>query len=337
MLSLKEALSKNRLVLDGAMGTELEACIPKDSKIQPRKHPLWSGLVLLNEPNLIKNVHYNYLEQADVDALISSTYQISYPSLKEHTDLDDEQIRGIWKKSIDVVEDAILQYRSKNSNSKKKIYIIGSIGPYATYLADGSEYTGDYKNASDSDIELYHQPLLEYFLGDDRVDTIGFETIPSFQEVKVVLKLLSHLFAEQEKRKYYYISFNFDEATITDGTPTEVVISYIDSFLDKYPFLRKYMVGLGLNCIDYHKIGSIVAKINDSQTSAQKPLFPLIVYPNFTIKYVPEEDDYRAYKDIEKWKELVSEWVTIPNVRMIGGCCSTSPKEIKEVRRIIGT
>ncbi|KAK6459141.1 AdoMet-homocysteine methyltransferase [Scheffersomyces xylosifermentans] len=333
--SIKEAIDQGKLVLDGALGTELEALIPKDSDTQPRKHPLWSGLVLLNQPELVSQIHYNYLKEADVDIVISSTYQISYASLKKYTELTDLDIRDLWKRSITVIVDAIEKYRKEQKLSNKKTYVVGSIGPYASFLADGSEYTGDYKGTTGEEIEKYHLPLLQYFISDERVDAIGFETVPNFTEMKSIIKILGEEFKEKKNRKFFYISFNFDTDTLTDGTPTGDVIEYLNNALENNPILREYMLGIGLNCVDYRKITGIVSKINSIQQSNKSLLYQFIVYPNLAMEYYAEDDEYKAHKDINQWRSLVEEWLRIENVRVVGGCCSTSPAEIREVRELI--
>ena len=70
---LKERLEKQKvLVLDGALATELEArgCDINDA--------LWSAKVLMEQPELIRQVHYDYYA-AGADIGISASYQATIP------------------------------------------------------------------------------------------------------------------------------------------------------------------------------------------------------------------------------------------------------------------
>lgn len=331
---IKSQISTTRLVMDGALGTELEALIPKLSDIQPKLNPLWSGMVLLNQPELVQQVHYNYLKQSEVDMLITSTYQVSYDSLHKYTDLDDPGIYKVWDRSVKVIQSAIAQHRQE-TKCTRHVSTIGSIGPYATFLADGSEYTGVYKNVTEEELETYHLPLTKFFLGHKDVDAIAFETIPTFLELKAILKMMARLL-EEGQRKYFYVSFNFlTDRGFGDRTSVKQAMTYVVSQLAENELLRKYFLGVGLNCLDYKYITSIVEQIVDICNKEDDMDLPVIVYPNLGFFYDEEHDEYRVNKDMKRWETLVREWLGFDNVRVIGGCCSTLPVEIKVVREIV--
>ncbi|KAK6199240.1 AdoMet-homocysteine methyltransferase [Scheffersomyces amazonensis] len=324
MSDLRDILKAKRLVLDGALGTELERIIPKNDEYQPRRNPLWSGQVLLNKPELVELVHQSYLDISDVDMLITSTYQTSYQSLQKFGRLNNTEITDLWARSVAVIESAIAK-----SSTNRKIYVVGSIGPYATLLCDGSEYTGDYKQDDNNKLEDiivdYYRPLYEYWVKNDRIDVIGFETIPNFTELKSIIKLVKSI----SPKKLFYISFNFkDDTQLVDGTPINQVLEYI---VDQIPYIESQLLAIGLNCIDYRKITAIVTKIN----KLQGDIFNLIIYPNLGFEYSDDIGEYRANKREDHWIASIKEWLKFANVRVIGGCCSTDPSDIKQVRQLI--
>ncbi|KAK6462479.1 AdoMet-homocysteine methyltransferase [Scheffersomyces coipomensis] len=330
MVDVKEILKSKRLVLDGALGTELERLIPKDDENQPRRNSLWSGYVLLKQPELVEQVHQSYLQESQVDLLITSTYQTSYMSLKIFAKLSDEEIIQLWDKSITVIESAI-----EKSGIEKPIYIIGSIGPYASYLCDGSEYTGDYKQVQPKELIKYHQPLYEYFINHSKVDIIGFETIPNFVELESIFELI---IINPNPKKLFYISFNFNnDNELVDGSLIETVILYIIHQLKLNQSLLTNFLGIGLNCIDYRKITSIITKINSiiSLHGDQINDLNLIIYPNLGFEYSDETDDYRVNKQETHWIKSIKEWLQFSNVRIIGGCCSTDPYDIQQIRELV--
>ena len=53
-----------------------------------------------------------------------------------------------------------------------------SVGPFAVTLANGSEYTGDYRGTSAEEIAGVHRPRIAALL-DAGPDLLALETIPS--------------------------------------------------------------------------------------------------------------------------------------------------------------
>lgn len=106
---IKEILKSKTLVMDGALGTELEDMVPKDSKFQPRYHSLWSGTVLLNQPDLVYEVHRKYLEEG-CDIILTSSYQLSFQGLEDQLGASLEKAQEIWDKSVAVADKAIRDY-----------------------------------------------------------------------------------------------------------------------------------------------------------------------------------------------------------------------------------
>ena len=90
--------------------------------------------------------------------------------------------------------------------------------PYAAYLADGSEYNGNYQ-LTQEEYQAFHRPRIQALLSAGS-DFLGIETIPNVAEAKALLDLLATEFPQTEA----YISFTAqDDKHISDGTPIEEV------------------------------------------------------------------------------------------------------------------
>ena len=122
-------MKKEIKLLDGSLSYPLE------KKGYNLNKKLWTGDALINDPSAIKKIHKDYLV-AGVDFISTSTYQISYRVLKE-MGYNHNEIKDIFKRSVDLVQDAI-----EETKIKRKVKIVGSYGPYGASLSDGSEYTG---------------------------------------------------------------------------------------------------------------------------------------------------------------------------------------------------
>ena len=64
----------------------------------------------------------------------------------------------------------------------------GSVGPYGTVLADGSEYRGDYDPGAAAFRDV-HAPRIEALLAAG-VDLLALETIPTLREAEVLVDLV---------------------------------------------------------------------------------------------------------------------------------------------------
>lgn len=331
---MKEVLSEipgnQQLVLDGALGTELESIIPPTSKLQPKNDPLWSTRVLINDPKLVEEVHYRYLMSGS-NIITTCTYQASLNGLLKYGDqFSKEDALGLWQKSVDVAKSAARRYYKEHSQTQK-VLIAGSIGPYGAYLADGSEYTGNYGDFSNEHLEKFHFDLMKFLILNKDVDLIGVETVPSLREFKVLFKLFLKLSGKYNSTKKIYFSFNFkNEHELCDGSSMEKVFFFLNKHLAKTPVLAKSVLAIGCNCVDYKLVTSILDQFKYLNTFE----IPAIVYPNFGFAYNKETGNYEAHKDLDNWKRLANEWLDY-NVKIIGGCCSTGPQEIKIISDLL--
>jgi homocysteine S-methyltransferase len=166
-------------VLDGAMATELEArgCNLADS--------LWSAKVLVENPELIREVHLDYF-RAGAQVAITASYQAT-PAGFAARGLDEAQSRALIGKSVELARKAREAYLAENPHAGT-LLVAGSVGPYGAYLADGSEYRGDYVRSAE-EFTAFHRPRVEALL-DAGADLLACETLPSFAEIKALAALL---------------------------------------------------------------------------------------------------------------------------------------------------
>ncbi|KAI5951582.1 SAM4 [Candida jiufengensis] len=301
-----------KVIIDGALGTELEKLIDPTASYLPSKSPLWSGQVLIDAPQLIEKVHQNYIESG-ANLLITSTYQLSYGSLKKHTKLNDKEITELWQNSINVAEEA--KSKAKKHSDLDKIFIAGSMGPYAAYLANGSEYTGDYGEVKDEELRNFHEPMIDFFYNNDKVDLILFETIPNFQELRVVNEIM-----QKYPNKDYVLSITCQtNDKLTDGTPLSKIKEYLDN-----NYKSKI---LGINCVDYILVDKIISHF---------PAYKFYIYPNLGFEYDSKIHQFKPKdhgSDIT-WEKFIKNLHKNNNVIGIGGCCNTGPEEINQIYEI---
>src|SRR3954465_4394030 len=161
---------RGAVVPDGAMGTELER---RGADV---RDPLWSARVLLETPDLVREVHEAYFA-VGADVAISASYQATFAGL-ERRGLDRAAAGDVMRSSVSIARDAAGDGR----------IVAASVGPYGAYLGNGAEYTGDYDLDEDGLLE-FHSPRLET-LAEARPDVFAVETIPSIVEARALVRAL---------------------------------------------------------------------------------------------------------------------------------------------------
>ncbi len=291
------------VLLDGAMATELEArgCDLADS--------LWSAKVLMENPQLIYDVHLDYFRAGALVA-ITASYQAT-PEGFAARGLDEAQSRALIARSVELARQARDAYRAENP-AAKGLLIAGSVGPYGAYLADGSEYRGDYQRSAQV-FQDFHRPRIEALL-EAGADLLACETLPSFDEIRALAQLLVEYPVAQA-----WFSFTLrDSQHLSDGTPLRDVLA----FLTDYP----QILAVGINCIALENTVDALSYLH-SQTS-----LPLVVYPNSGEHYDAVTKTWHHHGEACATLEgYLPQWLAA-GAKLIGGCCRTSPKDIAALK-----
>lgn len=299
--------SRHVVVLDGGLATELEerGCDLLD--------PLWSGKVLLENPDMIQGVEESYMA-AGARCVITASYQVTPQSLMEHRQLSETAAVAAIEESVKIAQRARAQYQADNP-AAGHIFIAGSVGPYGAYLSDGSEYRGDYTRTTE-EFHAFHRPRINALLRAG-AEVLAIETQPSADEVRALLALLQ---AEHPTCRAW-VSFTTSRTSpadsISDGT----------KFADIIPLLEAapQIIAVGVNCIPMAEAAAVLAHLHTLTT------MPLVVYTNAGESYDPVT---------KKWCPIVTQdgttlslaalaklWADL-GARLIGGCCRTGPRDI---------
>ena len=171
------------LILDGAMATELErrGCDLRD--------PLWSAKVLLEAPELIWRVHSDYF-CAGADIAITASYQATVDGFMRRG-LGREESLDLLRRSVRLALEARDAFWREPANriGRPRPLVAASVGPYGAFLADGSEYRGDY-GLSEAELMDFHRPRMTTLL-EAGPDLLACETLPCFVEARALVRLLA--------------------------------------------------------------------------------------------------------------------------------------------------
>lgn len=307
-----------RVILDGALATELErrGAVLDD--------PLWSARILLEEPDLIRQVHLDYFE-AGADCATTASYQATVPGLVA-AGYSEAKALGVIARSVEIAQDARnafwagrhgeVSFKGRFQDLRRARaeraypFIAGSIGPYGAYLADGSEYRGDY-GLSEDELVDFHRPRMRALV-EAGPDIIACETIPCLVEARALARLLAEFPGMPA-----WVSFSArNGAYNSQGEP----VADCARFLDGVP----QVVAVGINCTAPRYIGSLVGEIRGATAK------PVLVYPNSGEKFDPASRSWEGDGPDISFAALSQEW-TAAGVKIIGGCCRTTPEDIADL------
>ncbi len=216
------------VMLDGGLATELE------KRGADLDHDLWSAKILFDAPEMISQVHADFL-QAGADIITTSSYQASFEGFHQ-AGYRHGQAERLMRLSIDLALLARETFwaRSEYRQQRMRPLVAASIGPYGACLHDGSEYHGNYGLDKDTLIDL-HRPRMEV-LADTGADLFAFETIPSLLEAEALLELIREF-----PGKCAWLSYSCrDEENSSHGERFSDCVALAES--------SDQIVAVGLNC-----------------------------------------------------------------------------------------
>jgi len=289
------------LVIDGALATELErrGCDLKDD--------LWSAKILLEQPEIIRQVHLDYFK-AGADCAITTSYQATIEGFTKRGLTESEAI-ALIQKSVKLANQARDEFWADESNraNRSKPFVAASVGPYGAFLADGSEYRGNY-GVSEKELMDFHRPRMKALI-EAGADMLACETIPCLIEAQAIAKLLKEF-----PNITAWISFTArDEKHISEGQ----VFADCVRQLEDHP----QIAAIGINCTSPKYIPSL---IREAKNETEKPI---LVYPNSGETYDAAKNDWNGDPVFYSFGEQAWEWYNA-GARLIGGCCRTTPEDI---------
>jgi homocysteine S-methyltransferase len=291
------------IVLDGALATELER------RGADLVDPLWSAKYLVEQPELIRQVHREYFN-AGADVATTATYQASFEGFgRRGFDLAAaaDLMRGAVTLAIEARDD--FWALPENRQGRLRPLVAASIGPYGAFLADGSEYRGRY-GLSESELKAFHRPRLEV-LAEAGADLLAFETIPCLGEALALAELLTEFPSLSA-----WMSFSCQ-----DGRRNCEGQLVAECAAALQPFTQ--IAALGVNCTRPEHLASLLRHMG-ARTDK-----PLLAYPNSGEQYDPVAKTWLGCA--EGFAARSRSWFEA-GARLIGGCCRTTPGDIAVLR-----
>ncbi len=291
------------VILDGAMATELER------RGADLNDPLWSARLLLEQPELIEALHYDYFV-AGADVAITASYQASFAGFAARG-LDAAQAAGLMRRSVELAQAARARFlAAPEAAGRARPLVAASVGPYGAVLHDGSEYRGDYGLRAD-ELAEWHRPRLAV-LAASGADLLACETIPSIVEVEALVGLLD----EFALPAWLSVTAR-DGAHLSDGTPIAAVAALAEACAP--------VVAVGVNCTAPRFIEALLKALRQATDK------PLLCYPNSGETWDAAAGCWLPGTAVTDLGPPARRWFAA-GARLIGGCCRTTPADIASLR-----
>lgn len=293
-----ELLKKRILLLDGAMGTQLQNKKLTHSDFDGKEHYACYDFLSLTRPDIIKNIHKEYLD-AGADIITTNTICANSIDLSKYN-LSDK-VYKINKRASIIAKECANNYCNK--------FVAGSIGPTQECISITSKLNLDKLKY------IYYEQAIGLIEG--ACDLILIETCIDLLNIKAAVIGVNKAKIETKKEIPIMISISLmDNGKLLSGEDIEIVYN---SLITYNP------LAFGINC----SIGPIKVKKYIHKLSMISQL-PVILYPNAGIP-----DKNGKYNETpSSFKKYMKEYVNNGWVNIIGGCCGTTPEHIRLLKEI---
>ena len=306
--SFLDEIEKRIILFDGAMGTEIQKLKPKTQDFPDNKDGFNDGLVL-TRPEWIKNIHRSYLE-AGSDCIETNTFGSNQIKLQEYG--FGEKTVSMNKLAAEVANNVTKEF----ANEKK--YVVGSMGPTGYLPSSNDPDLGNIKlNTIIEAFDLQAQGLI---LGG--VDVLLIETSQDILEVKLAITGSFNAMKRTGKKIPIISNVTLDKyGKMLLGTNIQSAYTTVSDM---------GISVFGLNC----STGPAEMESSIRWLDEQNEL-PILVMPNAGMpineggtavyKMTSNDMSHHLGEFLHKYKR----------VRMIGGCCGTTPEHIRELKNTL--
>ena len=317
---LLERLDSSILVLDGAMGTMVQALKLSEEAMRGdrfRDHTKelarFVDVLALTHADALVDIHRAYYE-AGADIVTTNTFGAS-PVGMEEFDLPAELTRELNLAAAECARRAADEYSRKG----KPRFVAGSIGPTTKQMAIST----DVEDASarsvtfDHMVDSYQQQVAALVEGG--VDVLLVETVIDTLNLKACLFAIQNHFDETGTSIPVMVSGTFTESGVT-FVSSQSVAAFWHS-VSHFPLLS-----VGLNCaLGPEPMRPLVEELAGI-SSCYISCHPNAGLPDEMGQYVLTPD---------KMSSIMAEFVEQGWINILGGCCGTTPNHVREFSRLV--
>ena len=318
---LIQLLEKRILVLDGAMGTMIQAHKLQEEDFRgPRFADHGSSLqgnndlLSLTQPEIIQSIHRAYLE-AGADIIETNSFNSTSVALGDYQ-LEDLAFELNFA-SAELACKARDEYTAQENNKPR--FVAGAIGPTnrTASLSPSVEDPGLRNITFDELVEAYKTAVRGLIEGG--VDILLVETIFDTLNAKAALLAIEEYFQDHDLRLPLIIS-----GTITDASGRTLSGQTPEAFWNSVAHARP--LSIGFNCA----LGAEDLRPHVEELSQLADTY-VCAYPNAGLPNEFGEYDQTP----QEMAALLKEFAQSGFLNLVGGCCGTTPEYVKAIAEAV--
>jgi 5-methyltetrahydrofolate--homocysteine methyltransferase len=312
---LQAELKKRILILDGAMGTMIQAYKFEEQDYRGEQFADWhsdvkgnNDMLVLTQPEIIKAIHREYLV-AGADILETNTFNATTIAMSDY-DMA-EYSADINFAAAQLAREVADEFTAKNPDKPR--FVAGVLGPTNRTCSISPDVNDPaYRNVTFDQLKDAYIESANALI-DGGSDIILIETIFDTLNAKAAIFAVETVFESRGERLPVMIS-----GTITDASGRTLSGQTTEAFYNSLRHARP--ISFGLNCalgpVELRQYVEELSHISDVAISA---------HPNAGLPNAFGEYDFT----VEDMDEHVAEWAHAGFLNIIGGCCGTTPAHIK--------
>jgi 5-methyltetrahydrofolate--homocysteine methyltransferase len=320
MSNINKALQERILILDGAMGTMLQAYkfTEEDFRGERFKNyptPLQGNndLLSITQPEAIKTVHGKYFE-AGADIIETNTFSSTTIAMADYQ--MEDLVYELNYQSAKIAKEVADQFTEREPHKPR--FVAGSIGP-TNRTASMSPDVNDpgYRAVTFDELRIAYKQQTEALL-DGGADLLLVETVFDTLNAKAALFAIEEVKEERGMEIPIMLS-----GTITDASGRTLSGQTAEAFLISVSHIS--LLSIGFNCA----LGANLLQPH-LEAIADKTEFAISAHPNAGLPNAFGEYDETP----EEMGEQIEEYLKKNLINIIGGCCGTSPNHISVIASI---
>ncbi|TVS11291.1 MAG: 5-methyltetrahydrofolate--homocysteine methyltransferase [Wenzhouxiangella sp.] len=318
---LDAALSERILLLDGAMGTMIQAAGLAEDDYRGRRfadHPDDlkgnNDLLVLTRPDLISEIHRDFLA-VGCDLVETNTFNANRISQADYAleDLSEE----INRVAARLAREACAGFEEQNPHKPR--FVVGILGPTNRTASISPDVSNPgYRAVTFDDLVAAYREATRGLL-DGGVDLIMIETVFDTLNAKAAVFAVGDEFEARGRRWPLMIS-----GTITDASGRTLSGQTPEAFYYSVAHARPYSVGfncaLGADQLKAHV--RALSRVATTRISAH----PNAGLPNEFGEYDESPEDMAA---------VVRSYAEEGLINIIGGCCGTTPRHLAAIGEVV--
>ncbi|MBX3567458.1 MAG: methionine synthase [Rhizobiaceae bacterium] len=321
LAALRDAARQRILILDGAMGTQIQGLGFDEDHFRGEKfagcacHQQGNNdLLILSQPKAVEDIHYAYAK-AGADIIETNTFSSTTIAQADYG--MEDMVYELNRDGARLVRRAAI--RASQEDGRRR-FVAGALGPTNRTASISPDVNNPgYRAVTFDDLHIAYGEQLRGLI-DGGSDIILIETIFDTLNAKAAIFACEEIFAEKQLWLPVMISGTITDLsgrTLSGQTPT--------AFWNSVRHARPFTVGL--NCA----LGAAAMRPHLAELSGVADTF-VCAYPNAGLPNAFGQYD----ESPEFMAAQVEDFARDGLVNVVGGCCGSTPEHIRAIAEAVG-